>query len=154
MTEADDPEMDICKGCEGEPLQVHGSGPAEVITGWLADGAGKLGTADPADTFRFEGDGAGNLHITAKFRAVPCDGVGGDDQRVVLLIPGIETRCAPRSLFADRSDAQEVVPAEERSDSFMKFYSFHLYVSTLNPASVRTLSITVITRSSIVCDRL
>lgn len=154
MTEADDPEMNICKGCEGEPLQVHGSGAAEVITGWLADGAGELGAADTADTFRFEGDGAGNLRIAAKFRAVPCDGVGGDDQNVVLLIPGIEARSTPCALFADRGYTQEVMPAEEGPDSFMKFYSFHLYVSTLNPASVRTLSITVITRSSIVCGRL
>ena len=146
--------MNICKACEGESLQVYGSGAAEVITGGLADGAGKLGAADTADTFRFEGDGAGNLRVAAKFRAVPCDGVGGDDQRVVLLIPGIKARSAPCSLFTYCGDAQQVMPAEEGPDSFMKFYSFHLYVSTLNPASVRTLSITVITRSSIVCGRL
>ena len=135
MTEADDPEMDICKGCEGESLQVHGSGPAEVITSWLADGAGELGTADPADTFRFEGDGAGNLRIAAELGAVPCDGVGGDDKGVVLLIPGIKARCAPRPLFADRGDAQQVMPAEKRPYSFMKFHSFQgggFFVSGIN----------------------
>ena len=82
--------MNICKGGEGEPLQVQGSGPVEVITCRLADGAGELGAADPADTFRFEGDGAGNLRVATKLRAVPCDGVGGDDKGIVLLIPGIE----------------------------------------------------------------
>ena len=120
------PQVDFSQGSVRESLQVNGSGAAEFITGGLADGAGELGATDTADTFRLEGDGASNLRVGPEFRAMPGDRVGGDDKGVVLLIPGIEARCAPWSLFADGGDCQQVVPAEKRPDSFIKFYSFHL----------------------------
>ena len=92
--------------------------------------------------------------LAKEFRTVPRGRVGGDDKGVVLLIPGIETGCAPGPALADGGDAQQVMTPEQRLHSFVKFYSFHLNVSMVNPARVSTLSVTVITRSSIVCGRL
>lgn len=149
-----DPQVDFSQGGEGEALQVDGSGAAEVILGGLADRAGELDAADTTDPFRFQGYGAGNLRVTAEFCTVPCDRVSGNDQGVVLLIPGIKARCTPWPLFADGGYAEQVMTTENRSYPFVKCYSFHLYMSILNPASASTLSITVITRSFIVSGRL
>ena len=136
MIKTDDPQVNFCEGGEGESLQVDGSGAAEFITYWLADGAGELGAADTADTFRFEGYGAGNLWVAAKLGAVPCERVGGDDKGVVILIPGIEARSTPCSLFADGGNAQEMVPAEKGSYSFVKYSLFQGGIDFLSQASI------------------
>ncbi len=90
MSETDDPEVDFSQGGVWEALQVYGFGAAEAIAGGFADGAGELDAAYAADAFRFQGDGACNLRIGPEFSTVPRGRVGGDDQCVVLLIPGIE----------------------------------------------------------------
>lgn len=112
MVEFYDPQVNFSQGGEGETLQVYGFCAAQVFARWLADSPGELGSADTADPFRLQGDGAGDLRVTAKFCTMPCDRVGGYDQSVVLLIPGIEARCAPRSLPADGGYAQQVMTPE------------------------------------------
>lgn len=134
MIESYDPQVNFREGGEGESLQVDGPGAAEVITGGLADEAGELGAPDTADTFRLEGDGARNLRVGPEFRSVPGDRIGGDDEGVVFLIPGIKARCAPRSLFAYRGNAQEMMPAEKGSYSFMKYSLFQGGIDFLSQA--------------------
>ena len=146
--------MDFCQGGVWEPSDVDVSRMAKVIPGGFGDRAGELGAANTADAHRLEGDCPGYIRIAEEFRTVTGGCVGCNNQRIILFIPGIETRCAPRPLFTYSGDAQQVVSAEERSDTFVKGYSFHLYVSIGNPASVSTRSTTVITSSSIVCGLL
>lgn len=113
MVEAYDPQVEVCQGGVGESPEVYFSRTAKVISCWLADGAGELGAADSTDALRFQGDGAGDLRIGPELCTVTGVSVGGDDQGVVLLVPGIKARCAPGALFADGGNAQEMVPAEE-----------------------------------------
>lgn len=126
MVEFYDPQVNFSQGGEGETLQVNGFGTAQVISGRLADGACELGAADTADPFCLKGYGTGNLRVTAKFCTMPCDRVGGYDQRVAILVPGIEARCAPRSLPADGGDGQQVMTPEKRFNSFMKCWLFQM----------------------------
>jgi len=154
MVEVDDPQVQIHEGGVGEAPEVDAAGALKVVAFRFADGAGELRPADTTYALCLEGDGAGNLRIAAELRSVPCFGVGGNDQVIVFLIPGIEARCAPRPALADGGDAQHMVTPEQRLYSFVGFCSFHRNVSMVKPASVSTLSITVMTRSSIVCGRL
>lgn len=122
-----DPQVDFSQGGIGEPFEVYAFRTMKVIAGRLADGAGELDATDAADAFRLQGDGACNMRIAAKLRAVPRGRVSSDDQRVVLLIPGIEARGAPWPLltYGCGGDAQQVMAPEERSDTFMKCWLFH-----------------------------
>lgn len=113
MVELYGPQVEVCQGGVGESPEVYFSRKAKVISCWLADGAGELGAADATDAFGLQGDGAGDLRIGPELCTVTGVSVGGDDQGVVLLVPGIEARCAPGALFADGGNAQEMVPAEE-----------------------------------------
>lgn len=113
MVEAYGPQVEVCQGGVGEAPEVYASRTAKVISCWLADGAGELCAADATDALRFQGDGAGDLRIGPELRTVTGVSVGGYYQRVVLLVPGIEARSAPGSLFAYGGDAQQVVPAEK-----------------------------------------
>lgn len=120
-----DPQVDFSQGGIGEPFEVYAFRTAKVIAGRLADGAGELDATDAADAFRLQGDGACNMRIAAKLRAVPRGRVSSDDQRVVLLIPGIEARGAPWPLLTYCGNAQQVMAPEKRSDTFMKCWLFH-----------------------------
>ena len=113
------PQMYLCQRSEGEAEEVDFSGAGQFFSGRFADGAGELGAPNATDTFCLQGDGAGHLRINAKLRTVPGGRVSGDDQRIILLIPGKEARCAPRSPLADGGDAQQVMAPEQRSYSFV-----------------------------------
>ena len=113
MVKAYDPQVDFRQGGVREPFQVDVFRTAKVFAGGFADGTGELGAADAADSFRLQGDSAGNMLIASKLRTVPCDRVGGDDKCVVLLVPGIEARCTPGSPIADGGYAQQVVTPEK-----------------------------------------
>ena len=115
IIEGDGPEMQVRQRGVGEAKEIYFSGASQVFTFRFADGAGELGAPNAPDTHCFKGDGAGHLRVAAELRTVPCGRVGGDDQRVVLLIPGKETRCAPRSPLADGGDAQQVMAPQQRS---------------------------------------
>lgn len=82
--------MDFRQGGVGEPFEVDAFRTAKVVAGGFADGAGELGAADTADTFRLQGDGTGNLRIGTELSTVPCGGISGYGQGVVLFIPCIE----------------------------------------------------------------
>ena len=132
MVRGYDPQVDFCQGGVRESSEVDAFRMAKVISGGLGDGACELGAADAADAHRLEGDCAGNLLVGAELRAMSCGRVCGYYERIVLLIPGIEARCAPRSLIADGGDAQQVVPAEKRSDSFVQYFLFHAKMSGIS----------------------
>ena len=154
MAERDDPEMDVGKGGEGEAAEVDAAGSFQSFIGRLADGACELYAAYPPYTYCLQGDGACDGGVAAELRAVPGCRVGSDDKCVVIFVPGIEARCAPRSALADSGYAEQMVAAQKRPHPLMQFYSFHRNVSSSNPASANTLSVTVMTSCSIVCGRL
>lgn len=121
----DDPQVQICQGGVRESAEVDVFRTAKVFSSWFADDPCELCTADTADAHCLEGDCAGYLRIGAELRTVPRGRVCGYDKRVVLLIPGIETGCAPRPQLADGCDAQQVMTPEERLYSFVKFLLCH-----------------------------
>ncbi len=108
-----------------EALEVDVACALQVFTGRFGDGACELGAANAADAHRLEGDCTGNLWVGAELRTMPCVRIGGNYERIILFIPGIETGCTPEPLIADSCDAQQMVAPEERLYSFVKFLLCH-----------------------------
>ncbi len=125
MVEVDDPQMQIHEGGIGEAYEVDAAGALQVVAFRFADGAGELRPTDATYAFCLKGDGTGNGRVASELLSVPSVGIGGDDQGIVLLIPGIEARCAPRSAIADGGDAQHVMTPEQRLYSFVEFCFCH-----------------------------
>jgi len=109
----DDPQVQVGKEGIGKTSEIDMACTGECFTFRLSDCAGELCATDTADTFCLEGYGAGYGVVFAELRPVPGSRVGGDDQRIVLLVPGIEARGAPRSVVADGGYAQQVMPPQE-----------------------------------------
>ena len=124
IVEGDGPEVQVGQGGVRETPEVDTAGSTQFLPGRLADCACELGAPNATDTLCLQGDGASHLRLAAKLRTVPCGRVGGDDQRVIILIPCKEARCAPRTPLADGGDAQQVMAPQQRPYSFVKFLLF------------------------------
>ena len=133
IIEGDGPEVKVNQGGIREATEVGLPGASQFLPGRIADGAGELGAANTAHTHCLKGDGACHLGVAAKLRTVPCGRVGGDNKRILLLIPGKEARCAPRTLLADGGDAQQVMAPQQRPYSFVKFLLCHLVGLMVKP---------------------
>lgn len=136
MTEADDPQVDLCQGGVREPLEIYVFRLAKIITGGFADSSGELGAADPADAFRLQGNGTGNLRIDPELCTVPRCRVGGNYKCIILLVPCIEARGAPCSALTDGGYAQQVVTPEKRLYSFVQYFLFQGLLLFVPPVSI------------------
>ena len=142
--------MQLRKSSIRESPEIYFFGTNEIITGRFIDYTRELYAAYSANTPCFKGDGAGNGWIGKEFGAVAGSSIGCYDKGIVLFIPGIKAGCTPRAAITHCGYAENVMPPQQRLYTLVQFYSFHRNVSIVNPASVRTLSVTVATSSSIV----
>jgi len=144
------PKMKISKSSIRESAQVDFSGMCQLFPLRFFYHTCKLYSPDSSDAPGLEGDSTCNCRAGKKFRTMAGCRISGDDKNVVFLVPGIEARCAPWSALTYGGNAQKMMPAQKGLYALMQFYSFHLNVSMVNPASVSTLSTTVITSCSMV----